>query len=328
MHIDGEFATPIAGISVHAATGSPCGMWNPMGWATTDGSGVYSIKGLPAGAYYVGTNNMNQFNFVNEWWNGDTDPSDFSCSLAAQPTFSSGVATANFQLDQGAVITGAVKNSDGSALITDADIAVQAFVMPSSGACQSGQWAGWTSTNFTGTYTLQGIPASSETRFIYLQAINQGMSNYSNEWWNGAAHPSDPDCVLRSIWQQLPVIRCSDMDFWLDIPGSISGYVYSLDNDWPISGITIRVFSGPCWENQVGQATTDEDGYYTVNGLPPGNYYVFADVGEGKYNYAVEWYDGDERHPHVLTGRRGCGGIGIRHRRHRFRSGDRPCPGG
>ena len=289
--IVGEFTTPIEGISVHATTGDPCGMWNSMGSATTDGSGAYSIKGLPAGAYYVGTNNMNQFNFVNEWWNGATDPSDFSCSLAAQPTFASGVATANFHLDQGAVITGAVKNSYGDP-INDADIAVQAFVMPSSGACQSGQWASWTSTNFTGAYTLQGIPASSDIRFIYLQAINQGMSNYSNEWWNG--DPSDPDCIDAVNLEFSAGDTVPDIDFWLDIPGSISGNVYSLDNDWPISGITIRVFSGPCWENQVGQVTTDDNGDYTVNGLTPGSYYVFADVGEGEFNYASKWYDGDE----------------------------------
>ena len=53
-------------------------------------------------------------------------------------------------------------------------------------------------------------------------------------------------------------------------------------------------FPVPAGRTRSGEATTDDNGDYIVNGLPSGSYYVFADVGEGKYNYVVEWYDGDE----------------------------------
>jgi len=72
-------------------------------------------------------------------------------------------------------------------------------------------------------------------------------------------------------------------------PGSISGQV--IVPDGPIEGLWVHAFAGPCWDNWLGGAYTDENGNYTIQNLPAGNVYVWTYAEGDHLNYVDEWYD-------------------------------------
>src|SRR5690606_32044761 len=75
-------------------------------------------------------------------------------------------------------------------------------------------------------------------------------------------------------------------DFTLQVGGTISGTVYESDGITPLTGAWINVEEATGgWS--LGGATTGLDGTYTVQGLPPAEVRVRADVD----NYAFEYYD-------------------------------------
>ena len=87
-----ESGDPITGvqIQVEAINGDPCGNWgDQVSVQTNSTSGTYSITGLVPGNYYLRTYNMNQSDYVNEWWTGGSpDSSDLDCSSAQLVTVS------------------------------------------------------------------------------------------------------------------------------------------------------------------------------------------------------------------------------------------------
>jgi len=211
--------TPVTVVQIIAVQGNPCGNQQHVGWANTDSvDGTYTLMGLPAGDIYLQSYNMNQSNYVNEWWNGDSDPSDNDCNLAQSIGVSSGgtVSGKDFELELGGSISGTVYESDGITPVTGVQIGLRAV---QGDPCGNQQHVGWTGTNPNGTYTFMGLPAGD----IYLQTDNMIQSNYVNEWW--AIAGSSLDC---GDAQQVTVTSGGDIsgyDFQLELGGSVSGRV-------------------------------------------------------------------------------------------------------
>ena len=76
---------PITGmvgqIQVHAWQGYPCGWIQWKSSAAIDTNGDYTISVPSAGDYYLQTDNLNQSDYINEWWTGAAE-AHFGRSLA------------------------------------------------------------------------------------------------------------------------------------------------------------------------------------------------------------------------------------------------------
>jgi hypothetical protein len=281
--------TPIedAQIVVNAFTGS-CGSGGIIGsgWTNT-ADGTYRIRGLPVATYFLATGNMNQSDYVNMWWAGTG--SVFNCNAADPVVISSQgeeVDGKDFQLDLGGSISGTVYQSDGVTPVTGVNIDVSAL---QGNPCGSSQWMGGTWTNSSeGTYKIRGLPNGA----YYLYTNNMGQSGYVNEWW--ASPASTYLCGgAQTVNLSTPGQAITGRNFQLDLGGSISGAVYS--EDGPVEGVQIQVFAGPCGQTWLNGAMTDEDGHYTVTGLPPTDVYVKACATcVSHLNYIDKHYDGGD----------------------------------
>jgi hypothetical protein len=216
---ESDGSTEITGdqIEVRAIEGDPCGNHQHVGWATSDSSnGIYTLMGLPAGNYYLQTNNMNQSNYVNEWW--ASGGSSLDCNAAEPVTVSVGgsVSGIAFQLDAGGSISGTVYESDGIALITG--LWMHVF----SEAC-GGRWLGGAYTDESGVYSILGLPAGS----VYVQSCaGCDGHNYMDEWWRDGDGTSD--CNKAG---EVPVTAegtTQNIDFQLDTDSDGDG----MGDDW------------------------------------------------------------------------------------------------
>ena len=146
--------TPVTGnqIVVNAFSGF-CGSGGIVAYGFTNpADGTYTISGLGPGTYYLATGNMNQSDYINEWW--ASAGSNFNCNVS-QPvlitTLDDQVTGKDFQLDLGGSISGTVYESDGMTPLTAASIQIEAV---SGSPCGTRNSVNWAQTNTSdGTYT-------------------------------------------------------------------------------------------------------------------------------------------------------------------------------
>ena len=279
--------TPITGdqIRVRLISGDPCASYQEVQDAYTDSqTGTYTIGGVPPGTYYLWTDAMNQSNYVNEWWS--STGSVFNCSAAQSITVTGteSITGKDFQLDEGATISGTVFQSDGSTAVTGVEIGIAVY---SGDPCSSIQHIGGTNTNSAdGTYLITGVPQGT----YYLNTGSNG-TYYMDEWW--ASPASTRDCNGAQSFAVNTGQTITGKNFQLDEGGIISGTVYQNDGYTPITGnqIRIRMFSGdPCGSfTELPDTYTDSsNGTYVFGGVPAGTYYLQTD--NRGANYTNEWW--------------------------------------
>jgi hypothetical protein len=283
----------ITGDSIHisAFSGDPCGYYQWIEGTQTDpNNGTYSITGIPAGTYYLQTWNNGTY-YVNEWWNGGSpDPSDPDCSLAQSITLASGqtVTGKDFQLDTGGSISGRVTTANGGDSI--AGLWVQVY----SGTCHQNDLGG-VETNENGEYSFLGLP---QGNFYVRACANCNQQNYVNEWWDNIA---DWNCDQAAAVEVTSGANTPNINFQLDLGGSISGHVYQQDETTPVANACINAsLTAPEWTNVTGFCCTGPDGVYTIYGIPAGqDVYLrtHADC-QGTNPYLLdEWYAADSSTP-------------------------------
>jgi hypothetical protein len=86
-------------------------------------------------------------------------------------------------------------------------------------------------------------------------------------------------------------VDVNGIDLTLPAKGSIAGRV--LSNGEPVVDLWVEVFAEKCWDTWLNGGRTDENGYYTVDGLPVGNVYVNTCAGCDNMNYIDRWYTAD-----------------------------------
>ena len=272
--------TLVEGVEVIAVQSDPCDNQQHVGWAQTDSNGNYTIMRLHGGEYYLQTNNMEQLNYINEWWTGDVDPSNPDCNTAQSFTVPSegSVTDRDFELELGGSVSGTVTDSVGEPI---ADLWVEVF----SETC----WGGWSKgmhTDENGEYSFIGLPAGD----VYVRACAEcNGQNYINEWWDDAAGTTNcEDAVAVPVTSG---VETNNINFQLELGGSVSGMV-SESGGTPIANIWVSVYSDTCWDGYLGGATTDENGIYSILGLAAGDVYVQACGDCNGHNYIGEWWDG------------------------------------
>ncbi len=263
---------PIRGVSIQviAFKGDPCGGQDHLYWTATDPeTGQYTIDGLTGGDYYLLTENMNQSNYVREYWTGDVEESSVDCASAVSTSVSPGTNNVrNFMLELGGSISGTVTDSVTGAAIVNMEVNVQ------SEGCE-GKWLGYNWTDEDGNYTIYGLPSGN----VLVHACpNCSGLNYADEWFE-EKHNFE-DCSTYTPVSVTPDEDHGAVNFVLDQGGIITGTVYDNNGD-PVTGKTIQVIAflgDPCgYQIHAGWAETDpETGQYAMTGLAEGEYYLLT----------------------------------------------------
>ena len=229
-----------------------------LGQFNSNASGVYTTPGLPAGTYYVRT--QNSLNFVNQLHSGVECPIT-GCvpTLGAPVTVTLGVTTSNinFALAGGGQISGTVTNAVGGAPIQSVPMLLYNAL---------GRFLSNVSTNASGSYTFAGLPAGN-----YFIRTNDGLG-FVPELYDDV--PCVPFCNPTT---GAPIgvtagATTSGRDFVLTAGGSISGTVRNANTLQPIASVLVNVYTSTGL--LARGLSTDANGNYTIPGLPAGTYYA------------------------------------------------------
>ena len=123
-------------------------------------------------------------------------------------------------------------------------------------------------TDRDGSYTIDGLSAGS----YRVQTRPPPDTNLSGQFYTNTT-----DWNLAAAVSVASGTTTEDIDFSLGAGGTISGTVYKNDTSSPVADAGV-------WANDYfgsgghGGARTDEDGRYTITGLPPGSYRVEAEA--------------------------------------------------
>jgi uncharacterized surface anchored protein len=249
---------PIEGASVQTSS------YNVEGWgfAETGADGSYKIAGLASGEYRV---EIWADGYVHEYYDGVRMWGDATLVPVVE-----GQDTANvdFTLDLGGTISGDVKDTQGNS-IEGASVSAHPY---DDGTSWGHAW-----TNDDGSYEIDGL-ATGDYR-VEVSAPEGYVGEYY--YYNGVRDRDDAVPVAVVEGQDTPGI-----DFIIPQEGTISGIVTD-ESESPIKGASVYATSSEGSELTVGTQTGD-DGSYTLHGLPPDRYFVWASAP----GFEEQYYDG------------------------------------
>lgn len=249
---------PLAGASVYARSTEG----GPSGFAETAADGTYTIAGLNAGGYTIQFSDQSGPGYETQWYHGKPSEGEAEVVTLGHGEERSHVDAA---LAPDATVSGTVKAADGATL---AGIEVYA-------EGQEGSGFGYGYTGPDGTYTITGLPTGSYTVEFYA-----GGSDYETQWY--ADEPTE------AAADQLPLVageNATGIDATLDPDATLSGKVTAAGGG-PLAGIEVFVEErgGGTFES----ATSNQEGEYTVEGIPAGEYTV--EFYAGSLDYENQWY--------------------------------------
>lgn len=261
----------------------PAAGGDPVGWTFSDGSGNYTLSGLPYADYKISAGGPllpgvadpgpRNASLMRGWWASNTStvntPDQATIITINQPN---PITPRNFNLLQGGSLNGYVEGEMGQA-ISNATVILEELATGETVQIM---------TNLTGNFDFQAL---SPGKYILYASKPNRVTNYWNGNWGGAytkeeAQPIQVNAGQHAGWFGLRLVPA----------GSISGTVFQADGTTPISGATVTVNTastggggGTYFSKSV---TTGGDGTYSMPGVPAGNYTASAVA----YGYAIEYY--------------------------------------
>jgi len=219
--------------------------------ATTDGDGYYTVSGLPTSQYRV---QVRAEGYATEWYQ---DTYNINEATPVSVTAPGNTPDINFSLELGGTISGHIYEADGVTPISN--------VRLNAWDATSNIWMAGTRTSTDGSYILEGLPTGSY--FVRAEPSQSGLK-HMDEYYDGVYNREDATPVSVTAPGDTP-----NIDFSLELGGTISGRVIDSTTLEPVSGTWISVYDYQTGHH-YGWATTDADGYYTISGLPTGEYRV------------------------------------------------------
>jgi carboxypeptidase family protein len=252
---------------------------------TTDPQGAYEFKDLPAGRYNV---SVSKGSYVTLSF-GQTRPLEPGKPLDVLDGQT--VEKIDFALPRGSVITGRVLDEYGEPV---ADVQVAPMQMRYAQGRRrlmpSGRFG---STNDIGEFRLYGLSPGQ----YYISATMRNMSfgadsdervGYAPTYFPGTANPSEAQRVRIDLGQSL-----SDLNITLVTTrtAKVSGTVADSQGRPVSMGFVMAMprgnsgmFFGP-----AGNGPIRPDGTFVLNGMPPGEYLLRANIGMGQFDSAPEF---------------------------------------
>jgi hypothetical protein len=268
---------PIQSVTVQIVTSTGAAVDSRFG--VTNASGVYTVGGLPTGAYFAFTSVSTTLNYPNEVY--DNIPCNPNCNATSgvpiAVTAGSTHGGVDFGLTPGGTISGIVTDAATGSGIPSLTIQV---------VNTAGQTVRTTSTSTcpAGSYVIAGLPAG----IYFIKTLVSSNLNYIDEVYDNktcvgclAAVTGTPISVTVGGTQ-------SGINFALETGGRITGTITDQTTAAPLAAITVRVFSAS--GTSLKSIGTALDGTYALQGLPTGSYLVQATVPTIQ-NYIDELYD-------------------------------------
>ena len=243
--------TPISNAAVIAVSGS-----YSYG-AVTTADGRYTIASLPPGSYKV---YAYASGYITEVYK---DSYNSNAATIVSITATDSPSNINFTLDLGGTIAGHVYKADGVTPIANATVIADSGL---------GYGNGGATTADDGSYSIVSLMTANYK--VSVQASGYITEYYKDSYNYYLATPVVVTAPNMSL----------NINFTLDVGGSISGHVFQADGVTPISGATIYADSGLGYGNRA--ATTSGNGSYTITSLMTGNYKVYAYAA----GYLTEYY--------------------------------------
>jgi hypothetical protein len=273
--------SPIGGLWLHAFDNACGGNW--LGGGRTDANGEYIMYLAFAGGpvYVEACSSCDGFNFTQEWWTGEGVPGSPDCSLAQDVNVGIDQQKENidFVLDPAGWVTGTVTDNQGTPI-------EGMRVHARTGGCD-GVWLGGVTTEADGTYVLTSLPEGE----VYISTCSQceGL-NYIDTWYKAAGNTTD--CSLAGPVTITGGAETPGIDFALFPGASVSGQIVD-ENGAAISGMWVHAHDNGCdFTNYLGGASTDDEGYYTLTGVPSGNVYIQTSANNNQLLYFDEYWAG------------------------------------
>jgi hypothetical protein len=291
--VSGQVTESAAAVDSQYVNIQTVGNQNYYGNGYSDGSGNYTISGLPAGDYYLTLQNPEDI-YIDAMWSSTGTVQCYNCIVDANSTLSLSAAEVrtgiDFALTIGATLEGDIY--DENTLDEVNTFSVQLYDTTESGD----YWYHWTTYDGFGTYTVQGIPAGNYK--VYLEPTDDNM--YIPEIYNNVQCNACASLIYNGSGDALNLVNgatTSGISFALEVGASVSGFI--VDNNDIFLPLTqfglIYLFndSNRLLASRIVYGSDYEplaNGAYTLGGLLPGMY--FAQGGDvGRQFYQRELYE-------------------------------------
>lgn len=247
-------------------------------YAYTDSNGMYtSYRGLAGGDYYAVS--YNYYGYMDELYDNIPCPFDQCDPVSGTPiavTAGNTTSGIDFELNQGAKITGNVSSSGGPPISY-----FHVHVFSSTGIFLTSGYP----IDSAGNYEVSGLP----TGDYYISTHN--FEFFADELYDN--HPCTAGICDLAPGDLVPVTEGSTtpgINFTLDSGGTLSGNISDSQTGQPVSFTVVDIFDSS--GNWLTYSYSDQFGNYTSSysyvGLATGDYYVITDTyGE----YRDELYD-------------------------------------
>jgi hypothetical protein len=237
-----------------------------LGSFPTDASGNFTLTGVAPGSYQLEFTADDQ-TYLDQWWNNKTTESSGTKIIITGPQAVTGI---DVVMQKSAAISGTV-TADGAPLA-----GVDVFAWPTGAG--NGEFD---ETDADGNYTILDLPAGSYN----LEFDPPGATPYAIQWWNDKPVEDAGDPVTVTAGQAI-----AGKDAVLGDAATIAGTVTGAD----APGVGIGGATVSAWDDasgyEVGQATTNPDGTYSIRTLPAGSYHLEI-TPPNRSRYASQWWN-------------------------------------
>ncbi len=263
----------------HDDPNGPMRCWGRGGGSgVVDADGAYVIEGLASGRYLVVAEAPE---FLRTFYGGGQDPQS---AQAVEVTAPDATRAIDIQLERGGSISGKLLDAETGAPLQGW---VELYLPGMEGGSDptDGIRSRGARTDEFGVYRITGIPSGE-----YLVMANSREHRYEPEFYPDARTPEEATPVR----VEAPA-ETAEIDFALGrsrpSEGAIVGRVLALESDAPVAGAVVTAIS---LAGHAGFDVADDDGFYSIASLPPGEYLVLgAALGRigAFYENALSWED-------------------------------------
>jgi len=229
-----------------------------FGFMRSELDGTYKIDGLPSGNYKVW---IDAEDYVGEHYDDALNFDDADIIIVTAPNETGGI---NFQLGQGGSISGIVTDESGNPI-------ENAWVWAN---MYDDGYGNGSPTLADGTYQIKGLPTGD-------YRVEVEVEGYVREFYDDVLFWDDATPV--SVTE---LNDTENINFALSVAGSITGTVTDESGN-PISDIWWDIYNVDLDRWGFGFMRSELDGTYKIDGLPSGNYKVWA----GAEGLVGEWYN-------------------------------------
>jgi parallel beta-helix repeat protein len=253
---DRKTGAGLAGVKLYLYDHST-GNW--AGFGQTDSYGKYSISGLASGSYRLNIDPASGSGYLAGWYGGQES---YLCTVTVAVTAPHATTGIDADLVMGGSISGRVTDTAAGLGIAEASITLtnintQRSIYPSNTIVDS-----------SGAYTVSGIPSGDYSLMF-------GAPGYINTTSPATVTVSAPAAI-------------SGVDTSLTPGGGISGRITDSATGEGILEVAIEAVnaSSGTWFS----AFTNDNGDYTITGLPDGSYALYVDGRYAGSGYGTGWY--------------------------------------